>query len=97
MNVIVAVRPEPVYSYLGSVGVISASPLPLVPILILLGLIGSFVAAWPMLQKPEGGRRRIQPLNAVLSLGLLCGFAFIAFVLGEEIYRCDILRIPNCD
>lgn len=97
MNLVVSLRLEPIYSFLGSIGVISASPVPLVPILVLLGLIGAVIAAWPMFCKQGNGRRVFYPLNALIALILLAGFVLVGTVLGEEIYRCEILQIPNCD
>lgn len=91
MNVIVALRPEPVYSILGSIGFIAAAPWPVV-ILVALILVGAVIAAWPQLRE-----RKIYVLNAIFSVVLLAIFLILGFALGEEIYRCDILGVPNCD
>jgi cytochrome c biogenesis factor len=96
-NVIVATRMEPLYSFLDSLGFISSSPFPAVMILIAIGLAGSFVAAWPMLRKDADGRRKFYLLNAVVAVVLFVGFFVIGIELGEEVYRCDVLGIPNCD
>lgn len=58
---------------------------------------GFLISVWPMLKKHKGGRRRIYMLNLIVAaLGLILIIPLTAGFL-EEIYRCDILGIPNCD
>ena len=64
---------------------------------ILLIPIGSIIALRPIFQKGPNEKRRIYVVNLVLGTALLLIFVFIAGGLLEEIYRCDVLRIPNCD
>jgi hypothetical protein len=69
----------------------------LLAVLLLLLLVGALVAAHPMLHRSAHGRRRFYPINAAIA-GLLClAFVLLSLGLGSEIYRCDVLGIPNCD
>jgi hypothetical protein len=93
-NFIVSLRIEPIYSFLGSFPVIRNSPfIPL--ILLLLFPIGAFIALYPMLQANK--KRNFYIANSIVAIILLVVFFILFVALGEEIYRCDILRIPNCD
>lgn len=92
LNFIVALRIQPLYSFLGSFPAIRATPLtPL--LLLLLFPIGAYIAARPMFY----GKRKFYPLNALVAAGLLVIFWVLFTALGEELYRCDVLNIPNCD
>jgi hypothetical protein len=97
MNAIVGNRIEPFFSFIRPG--IHTSPLEyvLLPVLLLLILAGSFIAARPMLLPGADGRRKFYAVNGVVSALLFVVFAVLAVALASEIYRCDILRIPNCD
>jgi hypothetical protein len=45
----------------------------------------------------QGARQRAPVLNGIVAGALLLMFALLSFGIGEEIYRCDILRETNCD
>jgi len=70
---------------------------------VLLGLVlgclpvGAFIAARPMLERGADGRRRLYLLNTVVAAFMLVMFVMLAAGLGADIYRCDVLQIPNCD
>ena len=36
-------------------------------------------------------------VNGTISAVLLVAFAVISTALGDEIYRCNFLEVPNCD
>jgi hypothetical protein len=36
-------------------------------------------------------------VNGVVAALLLAAFAMLSVGLGSDIYRCDVLQIPNCD
>jgi hypothetical protein len=96
LNAIVAMRIEPIYSFLGMYPAIRNTPLfPLV--MLLLFPVGAFVAAFPMMQKSANGKRKFYLVNAVIALILLVVFLVIFSALGQEFYECDMLKIPNCD
>lgn len=96
MNFIVALRLEPFYSYLGSFPAIrNAMFLPL--LLLLLFPIGAYIASRPMLHKDATGRRKLFVINAIVAILLLVSFVVLFTALGEEMYRCEVLKIPNCD
>lgn len=97
-NFVVVLHIEPFYSLMGSVSFIRNSEFMLLfLILILLFPIGAFIAIRPMLHKGEDGKRKLYPLNILVAMILLLGFALLFIGFGEDIYKCDILRIPNCD
>lgn len=97
MNSIVGNRIEPFFSFIRPG--IHTSPLEYVLLFIgvLLIPVGAFLTARPLFQKGAGGRRRFYAVNAILATLLCIGFVVLCVGLGSDIYRCDILRIPNCD
>jgi len=64
---------------------------------VLLLPAGCIVALRPVLRKEADGKRRLYIANLILA-AVIFGFLVI-FVGGaiDTIYRCDVLRIPNCD
>lgn len=93
LNFIVVLRLEPFYSFLGSFPVIRNSPfLPL--ILLLLFPVGVFIAVKPVF---NGGKRRVYLVNLGVAVIMAVMFVILFGALGEEFYRCGILKIPNCD
>ena len=44
-----------------------------------------------------GATRRVYWLNTIVSALMLVLFTALSVALGTEIYRCDVLGIPNCD
>lgn len=97
LNFIVALRLEPIYSFLGSINFISASPW-LPALLLLLFPIAFFVTIRPMLHKDNTcGYHRFYPLNVALGALILAATIFLWNGLGQDIIACDVLKIPNCD
>lgn len=93
MNFVVALRVEPFYANLGSVPVIRNSPVtPL--LLLLLFPVGAFVAMRPLF---AGGKKSGYAINILVSMLLIATFIPLFLALGQDLYRCDILQIPNCD
>lgn len=85
-NFIVSLQIEPFYSFLESFPVIRNSPvLPLV--LLLLFPLGAFISI----------REEKSALNIIVAAVLIIVFIPLFFGLAEEMYRCDILKIPDCD
>lgn len=97
LNAVVAKRVEPFFSLIRP-GV-HTSPLEYVLLLIVLLLlpVGAFIALRPLLQRGSDGKRRFYLVNGATAALLLGGFAAISIGLGSDIYRCDVLQIPNCD
>ncbi len=97
LNAIVGNRVEPFFSLIRPG--IHTSPREYVLLLIVLLLlpVGAFIALRPMLRKGADGKRRFHLVNGVIAALLLIVFAVLSIGLGTEIYRCDILQIPNCD
>jgi Na+/melibiose symporter-like transporter len=56
-----------------------------------------FFAVYPMFMKDDLGKRHFYLLNAVITAIVLVLMFYTWGALAEEIYRCDILGIPNCD
>ncbi len=97
LNQIVGDRIEPFFSLIRP-GV-HTSPLEyiLLPIVLLLLPVGAFIAIRPMLRKEADAKRKFYPVNGILAALLLVVFVLISVAFGSEIYRCEILQIPNCD
>lgn len=97
LNFIVALRLEPLYSALGSIGALTSSPW-LPTLLLALFPIAFFIAIRPMLHKnPVCGYHRFYPLNVALGALILAATIFLWNGLGQDIIACNILKIPNCD
>jgi hypothetical protein len=96
-NAIIGNRIEPFFSLIRPGIHTSAREYVLLAVVLVLIPIGAFVAARPMLQRGPDGRRRFYLLNAVLATLLSAAFVTLVAGLGSEIYRCDVLRVPNCD
>ena len=96
-NFIVGNRIEPFFSWIRPGPHTSRQEYVLLLTVILLIGAGAVVAARPMLRRGPDGRRSVHVLNAVVATLMLAAFAAIAVALGSEIYRCDVIQIPNCD
>lgn len=66
-------------------------------IALLLLPIGAFISMSPIFRKDSDGKRKFHFANIVLAVILISLFVLISYALFEEIYRCSILQIPNCD
>jgi len=97
LNKIVGDRIEPFFSLIRPG--IHTSPLEyvLLPIVLFLLPVGAFIAIRPMLRKEANENRKFYLVNGTLATLLLAVFILISFAWGSEIYRCDVLQIPNCD
>jgi hypothetical protein len=96
VNAVVGNRIEPLFSLLRpGVHTNPFEYVVLATVLVLLPL-GAVVALLP-LRRAAPGRRRFLPLNLALAVLLVGAFALITYELGGEIYRCDVLGLPNCD
>ena len=67
----------------------------------LLGMLALPVAlsisVWSTLRKTGDGKRHVYAVNLVVA-GIAAALMVPTWgALAEEIYRCDVLRIPNCD
>lgn len=97
LNAIVGNRIEPFFSLIRPGINTSPAEYLLLFVVVLLIPVGAVVAARPMLHKRLDGKRRFHFVNAILAAVLALLFVFLAVGLGSEIYRCDVLGIPNCD
>jgi hypothetical protein len=97
LNAVVANRIEPLFSFIRP-GV-HTSPLEYVLLCVVLMLfpLGAYVAIRPMTRKSVDGKRHFFILNGVVAAFLLVVFVLITVGLGLDVYRCDILGIPNAD
>ncbi len=97
MNTIVGSQIEPFYSLIRPDIHTSPFEYVLLAIILLLLPVGAFIAARPMFQKREDGKRKFYLVNTILAAILVTGFVALSIGLGSDIYRCDVLLIPNCD
>jgi len=96
-NAIVGNRIEPFFSLIRPGLHTSLREYVLLFVVLLLILVGAVVVARPMLRRDGDGQRRFYPLNAALSALLCLAFVALSVGLGSDIYRCDVLGVPNCD
>ena len=96
-NAVVGNRIEPFFSLIRPGVHTSGREYVLLAVTLALIAAGAVIAARPIFRRSPDGRRHFHPLNAVISAAL--GIFFMALVvgLGSDIYRCDVLQIPNCD
>jgi hypothetical protein len=59
--------------------------------------VALLVSVWPMLRKGVDGKRRFYVLNAAAAVLVIALMTPTWGGLAKDIYRCDILQIPNCD
>lgn len=97
LNQIVGDKIEPFFSLIRPGTHTSPLEYVLLPVVLLLLPVGAFIALSPMLQKKDDGRRKLYLVNGTLAALLLAVFVVISVAFGSEIYRCEILQIPNCD
>ena len=96
-NAIVGGRIEPFFSLIRPGTHTSPREYVLLAVVLLLIPVGAFLAARPMFRRGDDGSRRFYALNAILATLLCAIFVFVVVGLGSDIYRCDVLGIPNCD
>lgn len=97
LNAIVANRIEPIFALIRPGPHTSLQEYALLAVALMLLPMGAVVAAWPAWQRHTAGARRRLVVNAIVAVALLAIFFLLAMTLGSEIYRCDVLKIPNCD
>lgn len=61
-------------------------------VLIALVGVGGVVALLPLLKE-----KRLYLVNAIVGAALIIFTLFAGYGLSVDVYRCDILKIPNCD
>ncbi|MBC7836632.1 hypothetical protein H7X87_02530 [Acetobacteraceae bacterium] len=91
-NALVAMQAQFFLSLIRPLGETTSFELQLVLALIMLVGVGGLVALVPMLKD-----KRIYIVNAIVGIALLAFASFGGYGLGYDFYKCDILKIPNCD
>jgi len=97
LNVVVVKRIEPFFSLMRPGFHTSPREYWLLFMVLMLIPVGAFIAIRPMLAKGADGERKLYVVNIILAAVLLIGFVAISSALGSDIYRCDVLQVPNCD
>lgn len=64
---------------------------------ILMIPVGSVIALRSAVQQRPGETRKVYVVNLILGAVTLLFFVVLASALIMEVYRCDVLLIPNCD
>lgn len=95
-NLVVQWKPEPFYSALESVRMLTGKPLPPV-ILLMLFPVAFVVTISPILKRGIDGRHHFYALNIIWGAIILIATVFLWFGLGQDLIACNILHIPNCD
>lgn len=91
-NALVAVQSELFLSLLRPFGQTTSYEQLLVLVLIALVGVGGVVAFVPVLKD-----RRLYIINAIIGIAFIAFALFGGYALGYDFYKCDILKIPNCD
>jgi hypothetical protein len=101
LNAIAASRLEPFYTAFTAVGLDNVSGfgagLVIFASVFLLLPLGAFIALRPLLQGRTRGAFGWAIAEIAVAAVLMALFLLVSVGLGEEIYRCEILQIPNCD
>ena len=97
LNAIVGDRIEPFFLLIRPGPHTGAAEYALLIAVLLLLPVGAFIAARPLAGRGPAGLRPIHALNGAVAVCLAIAFVAISFGLGDEIYRCDVLRLPACD
>jgi hypothetical protein len=58
---------------------------------------GAIISTRPLFQKGANGQRKFHLINVLLAASMLALFVLISVALLSEVYRCNVLLIPNCD
>jgi hypothetical protein len=96
LNIVVGLRLDPVYSFMANIGLLG--PTPWFPtLLVALFPIAGFIAMRPMLNAGPDGKRTFYIVNVLIAMFALGAAAFLWGALGEDIIKCNVLKIPNCD
>ena len=96
-NAIVANRIEPLFSFIRPGPHTSGFEYLLLAVVLALIAVGAFIAGRPLFDRTAPPASRIFIVNGAISVLLLLVFLVLSVAIGTEIYRCDVLRIPNCD
>jgi hypothetical protein len=99
LNTIVSQQLQPMLDWLRPTGHTSGIELFALGTSILWCGIGALSLIWPFRQPASWARVRIPRARArIMGEVALCSLVvLLAITLGDEIYRCDILKQPNCD
>ena len=92
LNTIVSQQIQPMLGWIRPTGHTSLGELVLLGISLLWAAYGAVRIIQPI--------RSASPWSVVRVIGGLGLFALVlalTYVIGDEIYRCDIIRMPNCD
>lgn len=97
LNKIANSQMEPYYSLIKTNGLM-VNPFAyfLIAISLLLLPIGAVISILPIFQKTNE-RNKVYFINIILALSMLIFFVTISFGFISEIYKCEMLRVPNCD
>jgi hypothetical protein len=95
-NAIVAQRIEPFFSLIRPGPHTSAFELVLLVFVLACLPVGAYVAARPLLDA-RARRPSAWLVNGTISAVLVVTFVVISTALGGDLYRCDVLQVPNCD
>ncbi len=91
-NVLVAMHSPLFLSLIRPSGESSGGEQILVLVLIALVGIGGLFALLPLVSE-----RKFYTVNALVGITMILFAIFAGYGLGEDVYHCNILQIPNCD
>ncbi len=92
LNLIVVFRLEPYITWLRPDTHSNPLEWTIIAIVLLLMPAGAYVS-----MRPTFALHRIFWFNVLVAVFLLGVWVTLSYAIGEEIYRCEVLGIPNCD
>ncbi len=97
VNTIAMRQIEPFISFLRPDGHTSAIEIVLLfLVLLVFPFGGAYISLLPILRSVYG-KRKFYLVNAAIACVLVLSSLTIASLLGIELFRCEVLHIPNCD
>jgi hypothetical protein len=91
-NALVRVQSELFLSLIRPLGESTKIEQHLVLVLIALVGVGGVVALFPILRD-----RRLYVVNAIVGVAFVFFALHAGYGIGYDFYKCDVLKIPNCD
>jgi hypothetical protein len=96
-NAIVGNRIEPFFSFIRPGPHTSAFEYVLLVAVLGCLPVGAFIAARPLFGRAADPKWGAYALNGLVAAVMIVLFVWLSVGLATEIYRCDVLNIPNCD
>lgn len=92
LNGIIVNRVEPFFSLIRPTERISILEYSLFITMLFCMPVGAYLSLKPVIHD-----KKLYPLNILIATLGISIFLLLFYVIGAEVYRCEVLHIPNCD